>query len=290
MKKEKYKMAGYNRLNAISPGVFIWGVLCVLLIITAICADSLAPYDAYQQNLSEALMPPSALHIAGTDQYGRDVLSRVIAGARLSVLSSLFVVVLITFAGSAMGIICGYCGGVVDNILMRIADIFLAFPGIVFAIAVASVLSGGITSAVIAVAAVSWPKYARLARSEVLSVCASDYIKAARMSGLSEGRIIIKHIIPNIAGIIVTTALLDIGHMMMEIAGLSFLGLGAASPAAEWGAMMSNGRSMLQTAPWVILAPGAAIFVSVLIFNMFGESVKTRRNKNNRRTVYAGRQ
>lgn len=124
----------------------------------------------------------------------------------------------------------------------------------------------------------------------MLSVCASDYIKAARMSGISEFRIIIKHIIPNIAGIIVTTALLDIGHMMMEIAGLSFLGLGAAPPAVEWGAMMSNGRSMLQTAPWIILAPGVAIFVSVLIFNMFGESVKTRWNKNNRRTGYAGRQ
>ena len=134
------------------------------------------------------------------------------------------------------------------------------------------------------------PEYIPSDFVEKLLKAASDYIKAARMSGMSEFGIIIKHIIPNIAGIIVTTALLDIGHMMMEIAGLSFLGLGAAPPAAEWGAMMSNGRSMLQTAPWIILAPGVAIFVSVLIFNMFGESVKTRWNKNNRRTGYAGRQ
>jgi ABC-type dipeptide/oligopeptide/nickel transport system permease subunit len=279
-----------GKINKSNTSLIIWLIFALLIVLIAVLADVIVPYDPYEQDLSAALMPPDSHHLLGTDQYGRDMLSRVIKGAGISLSSSFALVVIITLIGCIAGIISGYYGGIIDSIIMRLSDIFLAFPGIVFAIAVASVLSGGITSAVIAVAAVSWPKYARLARSEVLSVCASDYIKAARMSGMSEFGIIIKHIIPNIAGIIVTTALLDIGHMMMEIAGLSFLGLGAAPPAAEWGAMMSNGRSMLQTAPWIILAPGVAIFVSVLIFNMFGESVKTRWNKNNRRTGYAGRQ
>ena len=157
---------------------------------------------------------------------------------------------------------------------MRIADIFLAFPGMVFAIAVAGVTGGGILNAIIALACISWPKFARLSRSQVIMMKNMDYIAAARLAGSSTGAIMIRHILPNIIGSVLITAVLDIGTMIMELAGLSFLGLGAASPTAEWGSMMSNGRSMIQTAPWVILAPGAAIFITVVLFNLLGDTVR----------------
>ena len=169
---------------------------------------------------------------------------------------------------------------------MRRSDIFLAFPGMVFAIAAASVMSGGIMNAVAALAFVSWPKYARIARSQVLTIKNAPYISAARLAGSGTGKIILKHIVPNIAGPVIVTAVLDIGTMMMEIAGLSFLGLGATPPTAEWGSMMSNGRSMLQTSPWVILAPGCAIFLTVMVFNLLGDTVRDildpRQSRRNR--------
>lgn len=161
-----------------------------------------------------------------------------------------------------------------DTFLMRVSDVFLAFPGMVFAIAAASVLKGGLFGAVAALALISWPKYARIVRSQVMSIKNAPYIEAARLAGSGTGKIILKHMIPNIAGPVITTAVLDIGTMMMEIAGLSFLGLGAMPPAAEWGSMMSNGRSMLQTSPWVILAPGCAIFLTVIVFNLLGDTVR----------------
>lgn len=180
---------------------------------------------------------------------------------------------IITLTGCIAGIISGYYGGIIDSIIMRLSDIFLAFPGLVFAIAVASVMSGGLVSAVIALALISWSKYARIARAEVLAIKNEPYIQVARMSGLNTIRILIKHIIPNIADIIIVTAVLDIGNMMMEIAGLSFLGLGAEPPLAEWGLMVSQGRSFMQTAPWVVIAPGLAIFITVLVFNMLGDTL-----------------
>jgi ABC-type dipeptide/oligopeptide/nickel transport system permease subunit len=157
---------------------------------------------------------------------------------------------------------------------MRISDIFLAFPGMVFAIAVAGVLSGGLTNAIVALACVSWPKFARLARGQVMTIKSNPFIAAAKLSGSGTLKIMVKHILPNIAGSIVVTAVLDIGTMIMEIAGLSFLGLGATPPTAEWGSMMSNGRSMLQTCPWTILAPGFAIFITVVVFNLLGDTVR----------------
>ena len=201
-------------------------------------------------------------------------MSRVIMGSRTTVYSALLLVAAITVVGSAVGILCGYQGGKLDTILMRVSDIFLAFPGMVFAIAVASVLRGGILNAVIALACISWPKYARIARSQVMAVKNMPYMAAARLSGSTGWKIVRKHVVPNIAGPVIVTAVLDIGTMIMEIAGLSFLGLGAAPPTAEWGSMMSNGRSMLQTCPWVVLSPGCAIFLTVVIFNLAGDTVR----------------
>ena len=254
--------------------LFTFGILAGILILIGLFAPWLTPYDPYEQNLGNALMPPGGEHLLGTDRYGRDMLSRVIMGARSSIFSAVLLVFIITIAGSIVGIICGYHGGKLDSILMRTSDVFLAFPGMVFAIAAAGAFRGGILSAVAALALITWPKYARIARSQVLSIKGRSYIEASKLAGSGVLKIIWKHIIPNIAGPVIVTAVLDIGTMMMEIAGLSFLGLGATPPTAEWGSMMSNGRSMLQTSPWVILAPGFAIFITVMVFNLLGDTVR----------------
>ena len=254
--------------------MLVFGVLAGMVILIALFAPYLTPYDPYEQDLGNALLPPGKEHLLGTDRYGRDMLSRVMVGAQSTIFSALLLVVVITITGSIIGIICGYHGGKLDVFLMRLSDIFLAFPGMVFAIAVASVMSGGIFNAVVALACISWPKYARITRSQVMAIKNMPYIEAAKLSGSGTLKIIRKHILPNIAGAIVVTAVLDIGTMIMEIAGLSFLGLGATPPTAEWGSMMSNGRSMLQTSPWVILAPGTAIFLTVMIFNLAGDTMR----------------
>ena len=258
-----------TKLKLIVLFIFVLGLLIV-----AALASYLVPYDPYEQDLNNALQPPDRVHILGTDRYGRDLLSRVIMGAQTTIYSALFLVIFITVIGTAIGMVCGYYGGILDSVVMRIADIFLAFPGMVFAIAVAGVTGGGILNAIIALACISWPKFARLSRSQVIMMKNMDYIAAARLAGSSTGAIMIRHILPNIIGSVLITAVLDIGTMIMELAGLSFLGLGAASPTAEWGSMMSNGRSMIQTAPWVILAPGTAIFITVVLFNLLGDTVR----------------
>ena len=252
-------------------------ILCILVglvLLAAVFAEYIVPYDPYAQDLSNALLPPGGKYLLGTDRYGRDMLSRVIMGGQTTIFSSLLLVLIIMVVGTMIGIICGYHGGKVDTVLMRISDVFLAFPGMVFAIAVAGVTGGGVINAVVALACISWPKFARIARSQVMTLKQSSFIDAARLSGSGTWKIIFKHMLPNIAGPILITGVLDIGTMMMEIAGLSFLGLGAVPPIAEWGSMMSNGRSMLQTSPWVILAPGFAIFITVMLFNLLGDTVR----------------
>ncbi len=253
--------------------IILTALICVI-ILTAIFAQVIVPYDPYAQNLNNALQASDSTYLLGTDRYGRDLLSRVIVGGQVTILSTLVLVIIIAILGLIIGTICGYYGGKIDTVLMRTSDTFLAFPGMVFAIAVAGVLGGGISSAVIALAFISWPKYARLARSQILMLKNMPFIAAAKLSNTSPLKIMIKHFVPNIISPILITAILDIGTMMMEIAGLSFLGLGAMPPTAEWGSMMSSGRSMLQTAPWVILAPGIAIFITVMAFNLLGDTVR----------------
>lgn len=266
--------------------LIIFGGLVLLLLLMTVFARQICPYDPNAQDYSIALQPPSLAHPFGTDRYGRDMLSRVIVGSQTSIFSTLVLVAIIAVTGTAIGVLCGYFGGAVDSIMMRVSDICLAFPGLVFALAIASVLNGGVQNAVLALAAISWPKYARLARSQTLSVNHTDYIAAARLSGSSFAGIIFRHILPNILGPILVTAMLDIGTMMMEIASLSFLGLGAQPPTPEWGSMMSGGRSMLQTYPWVVLTPGIAIFVSVVLFNLLGDTVRDYMDpRNARRTA-----
>ena len=258
--------------------------LVSLLMLVALFSEQLAPYDPYAQNLDEALQPPSARHIMGTDRHGRDMFSRVLVGGKTSIYSTLALVAAISVFGTVVGTLCGYYGGKVDSIVMRISDVCLAFPGLVFAMAVAALLGGGISNAVLALAVISWPKYSRVARSQTLALKSSPFIHAARLSGNSSTRIILWHILPNILGPILVTAMLDIGTMMMELAGLSFLGLGAKPPMAEWGNMMSSGRSMLQMYPWIVLSPGIGIFVSVVLFNLLGDTVRDYLDPRNSRS------
>ena len=254
--------------------LILFGALAALLLLGSVFCEYLTPYDLYLQDLSNAKAAPSAEHPFGTDRYGRDMLSRVIAGSRASIFSTLLLVAVITVLGTGIGVFCGWHGKWADTVLMRLSDMFLAFPGLVFALAVAGVLGGGLQNAVIALAAISWPKYARIARSQTLAQKERAYLKAARLAGSGTGKILLKHILPNIIGPILVTSMLDIGTMMMELAGLSFLGLGAKPPTPEWGSMMSDTRALLTTVPWVTFAPGFAIFLSVMIFNLLGDAIR----------------
>lgn len=258
--------------------------LVIILMLVALFSEQLAPYDPYEQNLDEAMQPPSAQHIMGTDRHGRDMFSRVLVGGKTSIYATLALVAAISIFGTVVGTLCGYYGGKVDSIVMRISDVCLAFPGLVFAMAVAALLGGGISNAVLALAVISWPKYSRVARSQTLALKSSSFVNAARLSGSSSGRIILRHVLPNILGPILVTAMLDIGTMMMELAGLSFLGLGAKPPTAEWGNMMSSGRSMLQMYPWIVLSPGIGIFISVVLFNLLGDTVRDYLDPRNSRS------
>lgn len=269
--------------NRIKTRLICFLILAAALLLVAIFADKIVPYDPYAQDLSKSLLPPSAEHWMGTDRYGRDMFSRVVVGAQTSIFSTLALVGVISVFGTAVGTLCGYYGGAIDSVVMRISDVCLAFPGLVFALAIAAMLGGGVSNAVLALAVISWPKYARVARSQTLALKNSGFVAAARLSGDSSMQMILRHILPNILGPILVTAMLDIGTMMMELAGLSFLNLGAQPPTAEWGNMMSGGRSMLQTYPWLVLSPGFAIFLSVVIFNLLGDTVRDYMDPKNSR-------
>ena len=279
----KHKKLKKDR-TTLKLGFFL--ILVAGLLFVACFGQYIVPYDPYAQDLSNALQPPSGSHLLGTDRYGRDLFSRIIIGAQTTVFSALALVAGITIVGTVIGVICGYVGGWIDSLIMRISDIFLAFPEMVFAIAIAGVLNGGIWSAAIAVGLIAWPRYARVARSQVLAMKNHQYMNAAKLMGTRWYKVILKHIMPNILGPIVVTAALDVGAMIMNLAGLSYFGLGVVPPTPEWGSMMSEGRSMLQTSPWIVLAPGLAIFITVIIFNLLGDTVRDILDpKQTRRTL-----
>ena len=272
-----------SRNNGVRARLLIFGVLAATLILCSFFSEHLTPHDPYLQDLTIAKQAPSAEHLLGTDRYGRDMLSRVIAGSRASVFSTLLLVAVTAILGTAVGVLCGWVGGMTDTVLMRISDVFLAFPGLVFALAVAGTLGGGLQNAMIALAAISWPKYARIARSQTLSQKETQWMKAVRLSGSGTGKTILKHILPNILGPILVTSVLDIGTMMMELSALSFLGLGAKPPIPEWGSMMSDTRSLMTTSPWITFSPGIAIFISVMIFNLLGDTIRDYADPKSRR-------
>lgn len=247
-------------------------VLCLLLI--AIAAPVIAPYDPTHAAMKDAFMEPGAQHLFGTDKLGRDCFSRVLYGARASLTGVLVLVASVFVVGTTMGVVSGYFGGKVDMVIMRISDMMISFPGMILAIAIAGIMGGSLVNAVFALTIVSWTKYARLARSMVLKVKRRDFVEAAIVNGGTADHILWAHILPNILPMMVITAAADIGALMMELAGLSFLGFGSQPPAPEWGLMLNEGRQQLQTAPWLMVFPGLAIFVTVVIFNLWGDNLR----------------
>lgn len=249
--------------------------LAILIILTAVFAPLVTGgADPAKGALMDALQKPDANHIFGTDKLGRDVFTRVIYGARASLTATFSVVLLIFVLGSILGVLAGYFGGWVDVVIMRVADMMVAFPGMIFAMAIAGVMGASVRNAVIAVALVSWTKYARLARGLVLKVKSRDYVAAAVVTGSRTPYILIRYMLPNVISTLVITASTDIGGMMLELAGLSFLGFGAKAPMPEWGLMLNEGRQYMQNAPWVMLFPGLAIFIVVAVFNLLGDSLR----------------
>lgn len=251
-----------------------FAILAVCILLVAVFAPFIATHDPTEAVLTDALQAPSARHWFGTDKLGRDLFSRVIYGTRVSVTSALFLVICILLTGGILGIIAGYFGGWVDAIIMRVADMMISFPGMVLAIAVAGILGSSMRNAVFAIALVSWTKYARLARSLVLKVRQSDCIAAARVTGSKTLHILTRYLLPDVTPTLVITAATDIGSMMLELAGLSFLGFGARPPMAEWGLMLSEGRQYMLNAPWLMIFPGLAILTVVAVFNMLGDSLR----------------
>ena len=253
----------------------IFGILAICICLVAVFAPQICgDVDPTAGNLAEAIMAPSAAHRFGTDKMGRDIFARVIYGARSSLAGTLILVAVILIIGTFLGILSGYFGGWIDAVIMRIADMMIAFPGLVLAIAVAGILGPSMRNAVIAIALVSWPKYARLARSLVMKVRHTDFVAAAQVTGSRTGYMLRKYMLPNTITTLVITAATDIGSMMMELAALSFLGFGAQPPTPEWGKMLNDGRTLIQTAPWTMIYPGLAIFITVVVFNMLGDALR----------------
>ncbi|MCS6931425.1 MAG: ABC transporter permease [Acetobacteraceae bacterium] len=249
--------------------------IVLLLVAVAAFAPWIATHDPYEQNLPQRLLPPgSAGHWLGTDEFGRDIFSRIVYGARITLLIVVLVAAIAAPIGLVVGTAAGYLGGWVDSALMRITDVFLAFPSLILALAFVAALGPGIENAIIAIALTSWPPYARLARAETLTIRGSDYIAAARMQGAGTLRILLRHVMPLCVASVIVRVTLDMAGIILTAAGLGFLGLGAQPPAAEWGAMISAGRRYVLDQWWVATFPGIAIILVSLAFNLLGDGVR----------------
>ncbi|MEP9386270.1 nickel transporter permease [Mesorhizobium sp. KR9-304] len=249
--------------------------IIIALILVAIFADLIAPYSPTIGNLKDArLLAPSATHWFGTDDLGRDIFSRVIYGSRLTLFVVILVAIIAAPIGLLVGTVAGYAGGWVDAILMRITDIFLAFPKLILALAFVAALGPGIENAVLAIAITSWPPYARIARAETLTVRNSDYIAAVQLMGASPFRIVLRHIMPLCLSSLIVRVTLDMAGIILTAAGLGFLGLGAQPPLPEWGAMIASGRRFILDQWWVAGMPGIAILVVSLGFNLLGDGLR----------------
>lgn len=253
---------------------YVLVVLILLLFAIALAAPLLAPNDPHRTDLSAALQGSSAKYPLGTDSLGRCMLSRLLYGARVSIFSSLCIITIVFVLGTCIGVVSGYFGGVLDMILMKVVTLVQAFPKFILAIAIAGVLGIGIGNMIFALCLVEWAEYARISRSLAWQLRNKTYIKAAKICGESEPRILFCHVLPGVVRPLVVNASLGISSMIMEVAALSYLGVGVKSPMAEWGAMMNNGKDYLQTSPALVLLPGVAIFLVSAIFNMFGDKLR----------------
>lgn len=266
--QETWKRLSKNRLAM--AGL----IILVLLVLVAIFANLIAPYPYDKQNYSAVLQSPSWAHIMGTDEYGRDIFSRVIYGSRISLYVGFVSLMGGALLGCIVGAIAGFFGGTTDDIIMRICDILHGIPRIVLAIAIASTIGPGITSALIAVAVSSVPNFARIVRAATMTVRDQEFVEASQSLGASNTRIIVHHIFPNILAPIIVQATLGIGTAILLCASLSFLGLGVQPPTPEWGSMLSNARSFMRDYPYMVISPGLAIMVTVLALNLFGDGLR----------------
>ncbi len=252
-------------------------VLVVVLILTALLAPVIAPYpeDAFGAvHAQDALLPPSPAHLFGTDDLGGDVFSRVVFGARYSLAIGIAIVALAFLIGVPVGAVAGFAGGFVNELIMRITDIFLTIPGIVLALAIGAALGTGLVNAAVALALVWWPGFCRLTQGQVLALREQTYVEAARVVGAGQGRIIFRHILPNTLTALIVKVSMDIGFAILTAAGLSFIGIGAQPPVPEWGAMVNTGRQFMPDWWWYATFPGLAIFLAVFGFNMLGDGVR----------------
>ena len=248
--------------------------LAGLLVLLSILAPLLTPNDPNATSALHMNEAPSRAFPFGTDRYGRCICSRVLMGARTSIFSAVTLVAVTFVFGTVLGMLAGWFGGAADTAVMRLADVFLAFPQMVLAIAVAGILGGGMFNAMLAMGVTGWTLYARLARAQVLALKKEAYVSAARLTGQGALPILLKTLLPNMLGPLAVNASTQIGTMMIGIAGLSFLGIGVTEPQAEWGSMISGARAYIQLAPWAVLAPAAATILTVMIFNCLGDCLR----------------
>lgn len=249
-------------------------ILVAFFIVIAIFAPAIAPYDPIEINISRSLLPPSSDHIFGTDQFGRDIFSRVVYGSRIEVGIILLVTVISGTIGVAVGITAGYFGGIIDDVLMRITDVFLSFPNLILAMALSAMLGRGVFNAIIAISLVGWTVIARLARAEAMKIKSLPYIEAIRALGASNTRILLLHVLPMCMSPVLVQLSLRMGSIILTAAGLGFLGLGAQPPTPEWGAIVSDGRSYLVQQWWISTFPGLFIALVVLGFNLLGDGIR----------------
>jgi len=264
------RLALKNRLTTTGLSVV------VLLFLIAVLAPLIVPYprDTIETHIEERFQSPSTKHLFGTDELGRDVFSRILCGSRISLQVGVIAIGLALAIGVPLGVIAGYTGGVLDELIMRITDVFLSFPPLLLAMAISSLLGPNLTNAMIAIAIAWWPWYTRLLRSEAISVRERDYVQAAKAMGASPAKIVFKHVLPNCLTPIIVQSSMDFGSIILTSAALSFLGLGAQPPTPEWGLMVSTGRTFFLTNWWIVTFPGLAIFTAVLSFNLVGDGLR----------------
>lgn len=251
------------------------GLLIILaLLLVAAFAPLITSQSPYEQNLRNVLAPPSSEHLFGTDELGRDIFSRVVYGSRITLLIVLLVSVIVAPIGLLVGAVSGYLGGWVDTALMRLTDLFLAFPSLILALAFVAAMGPGLENAIIAISLTAWPQIARLARAETLTVRNSDYIAAVRLQGASPMRIVLRHVLPMCVPSVIIRVTLNMAGIILTAAGLGFLGLGAQPPSPEWGAMTSTGRRYMLDSWWLVTMPGLAILTVSLAFNLFGDALR----------------
>lgn len=263
-----------NKSRAVRLRLWLFLILAGLLVLLAILAPLFAPNDPNATSAADMNAAPSARFPFGTDRYGRCICSRVLVGARTSIFSAVALVALTFIVGAVLGMLAGWYGGAADTVVMRIADVLLAFPQMVLAIAVAGLLGGGMGNAMLALGVTGWTLYARLARSQTLALKNEPYVCAARLSGCGTFSILFRTLLPGMLGPLAVSAATQLGTTMIGIAGLSFLGIGVMEPQAEWGSMIAASRAYLQLAPWAVLAPAAATVVTVMVFNLLGDAVR----------------